>query len=770
MILFTIIMSSLLGAPLIWLLQQRSGRAAGAVAALLPASLFVLLLTQLPTVTAGTVLLEKHAWVPSLGVALNLRLDGLALLMALLVTGIGTLVTIYAGSYFRSADVRMRTHFVLLIQLFMSAMLGTVLSDNLIVMYLFWEWTSLMSFLLIGFEAARPEARKAALQSLLVTVAGGLSMFAGILLLGRSLGTFSFTEILADPGRFATLDGAWVIAALFLAGALTKSAQAPFHFWLPRAMEAPTPASAYLHSATMVKLGIFLLARLDQPFSQLPGYGTVLATFGLATMLMASLNTLRERQYKALLAHSTVASLGMLVFLLGLPGSGARSAMLAFLLGHALYKATLFFAAGSSIATAGTGELARLSGLRKALPLTAAAALVAGISMAGLPPLFGFIAKEAMFENLLAQAPGLTRSAGLAGLVIASAVLVAVAWLSGVKPFRGPPAAAQEPGETGGLAAGPVILSGAGILFALFPGFFVTPLLRAAARAVSGGQPHIELALWHGPTPALAWSALVIALGALLVSVWPRLQALLPGPGARVGPTSEGGYETVFEGTLALARRSTRLLQNGDQRTYTAAVIAALTVAGAWLLVKSGSLALQAGGGTFSLSQLVILLLMCAGALTAAITRGLVATLIGAGMVGFGSAVIYLLNGAPDLSLTQFAVEALVLVVLMALLMRLRLSPPKTRSSGERRFDLVLAAAFGLLMFLALAAMLSVTPGDRLAEYYSAHSLSEAFGRNVVNVILVDFRALDTLGELSVIGFAGLIIWSLLRLRRRGED
>ncbi|HLR45789.1 MAG TPA: proton-conducting transporter membrane subunit, partial [Deinococcales bacterium] len=532
-------------APLSWLLQQRSGRAAGIIAALLPAGLFTALLTLLPVITAGSDLVERHSWVPSFGVTLTLRLDGLSLLFALLVTGIGTLVTIYAGSYFRAASVRRRTHFVLLIQLFMAAMLGTGLADNLLVMYLFWEWTSLISFLLIGFEAARPEARKAALQSLLMTVAGGLSMFAGILLLGRGLGTFSFTEILADPARFAALDGAWVIAALFLAGALTKSAQAPFHFWLPRAMEAPTPASAYLHSATMVKLGIFLLARLDQPFSQLPGYGTVLITFGLATMLMASLNTLRERQYKALLAHSTVASLGMLVFLLGLPGSGARTAMLAFLLGHALYKATLFFAAGSVIAHAGTGELSRLTGLRRALPLTAAAALLAGISMAGLPPLFGFIAKEAMLENVLGLAAGPARSFGLAGLVLASVVLVAVAWLSGVKPFRG--AGGNEgSGETGGLAAGPLILGSAGLLFALFSDFFVTPLLQAAARTVTGEPLQLQLALWHGPTPALAWSALVIVLGAALIAAWPRLQALLPGPAAHLAPTSEGGYEAVF--------------------------------------------------------------------------------------------------------------------------------------------------------------------------------------------------------------------------------
>lgn len=769
MILATILLLSLFGAPLAWLLQQRSGRAAGLIAALLPGSLFAALLTQLPAVTAGAVLVERHQWVPSLGVELTLRLDGLTLLFALLVTGIGTLVTIYAGSYFRAASVRTRTHFVLLIQLFMTAMLGTVLSDNLLVMYLFWEWTSLMSFLLIGFEAARPAARKAALQSLLLTVAGGLSMFAGILLLGQRLGTFSFTEILAAPERFAALDGAWVIAALFLAGALTKSAQAPFHFWLPRAMEAPTPASAYLHSATMVKLGIFLLARLDQPFSQLPGYGTVLVTFGLLTMLIASLNTLRERQYKALLAHSTVASLGMLVFLLGLPGHAARTAMLAFLLGHALYKATLFFAAGTVIAHTGTGELDRLSGLRRALPLTAAAALLGGLSMAGLPPLFGFIAKEAMLENLLSHA-GAVRSFGLSGLVAASAVLVAVAWLSGLKPFLGTPATQRGSGETGGLAAGPLVLGGAGLLFALFPGFFATPLLQAASHVVGGHDTPLQLALWHGFTPALGLSALIIVLGALLIMAWPRVQTFLPGSGARLGPTSEGGYEAVFEGVLALARRTTRLLQNGDQRTYTAVVTGALVLAGGWLLLRSGPLEFGAAGGSFSLAQLTILLFMCAGALTAAITRGLVATLIGAGMVGFGSAVIYLLNGAPDLSLTQFAVEALVLVVLMALLMRLRLSPPKTRTPGERRLDLGISAAFGLVMFLALTAMLSVTPGDRLAEYYSARSLTEAFGRNVVNVILVDFRALDTLGELSVVGFAALIIWSLLRKRQRGKD
>ncbi len=645
----------------------------------------------------------------------------------------------------------------------MAAMLGTVLADNLLVMYLFWEWTSLLSFLLIAFENFRPEARQAALQSLLVTVAGGLAMFAGILLLGSELGTYSISGIAGRADDIADLQNGWLIAGLFLAGAFTKSAQAPFHFWLPRAMAAPTPASAYLHSATMVKLGIYLLARLNQPFSDLPGYGTVLIAVGMTTMLVAALNALRETQYKAVLAHSTVASLGILVFLLGLPGDAALGAMLSFLLAHALYKAALFFSAGTAIKAAGDSVLRNLGGLRKQLPLTATAAFIAALSMAGLPPLFGFTAKELVLGGLLSLEP--RNLLLLSGMLLTSAVLVAIAWHTGVRPFLiGRPSGAKAV-ESPGLALGPLVLGATGLLLALWPAAFGAPLLESASFAL-GGSTGPDLALWHGFTQVLGLSALAVAAGALLAFSWPYLE---PWRRRALYPVAEMGYNLVFDGVMTLARWTTRKLQNGDQRSYTAMVVGSVVLGGLFLVWRSGSgLLLPSFGSDFSLTQLLVLVLMCAGAIAATVMRGLVATLVSVGIVGFGSAVVYLLNGAPDLALTQFAVEALILVVLLALLLRLPLRPARTRNRAERRLDAVLATAFGAVIFVGLAGMLGAEPGTRLSDYYSTASVPEAHGHNVVNVILVDFRALDTLGEVTVIGFAALIIWALLR-RRAGR-
>lgn len=758
MLLYLTLLIAIIGAPVIWLLRPVLGPAGKPVAALLPAGLFLTFLIGGRQVSDGRNLLEELAWTPSLGINLTFNLDGFSLLFALLVTGIGTLVTIYADAYLKDGQAR---RFVLLIHLFMAAMLGTVLADNLLVIYLFWEWTSLMSFLLISFENWKPEARQAALQSLLVTAAGGLAMFGGILLLGAEFGTYSLEVLSGQAGRIAEIPHVWLIAALFLAGAFTKSAQAPFHFWLPRAMAAPSPASAYLHSATMVKLGIYLLARLDAPFGQIPGYGTVLLVAGLVTMLVASLNALRATQFKAVLAHSTVASLGILVFLLGTGNDAAMFAMLTFLLAHALYKAALFFAAGSGIKAAGTSTLAEISGLRGQLPLTAAGALLAALSMAGLPPLFGFVAKEFALENLFQG----SLTIPLLGMIVVSAVMVAIAWHTGIRPFfagRQPEGAARL--ETAGLAAGPLVLGAAGLLIALFPGATVAPLLGSALTALTGAVTVPGIALWHGFTPVLLLSGAVIGLGAVFAWLWPHFKHLR----GSLLPTAEAGYNWVFDGTLSLARWLTRSLQNGDQRFYTAIILAAAVVGALWLSVTNGSgLLLPAAGSPFSLPQLVVLLLMSVGALAATVMRGLIATLVSVGIVGFGSATVYLLNGAPDLALTQFAVEALVMVVLMALLLRLPLRPGATRSRRERRLDAGLAAGFGLLLFTGLTGMLAHQPDPALSEYYSTVSLPEAFGLNVVNVILVDFRALDTLGEVSVVGFAAIIIWALFRTASR---
>jgi multicomponent Na+:H+ antiporter subunit A len=737
----------------------------GWFASIVPASLFLFFVRAGLSLPDGGAAVDTIAWVPSLGVSMTLRLDGFSLLFALLITGVGTLVTIYAGAYFGDAAV-LSARFLRLILLFMSAMLGAVLADDLIVLFVFWEATSLLSFLLIGFHSERVEARKAALQSLLVTAGGGLAMFAGILLIGGELGTFSLSEIAAQSAQLVESPVAVPAMLLLMIGAFAKSAQFPFHFWLPAAMEAPTPASAFLHSATMVKLGVYLLARFDMVFNAVPLFGTILVVVGSVTMLVASARALMADGYKAVLAQSTVASLALLIVLIGLDGEYAAVATATFILAHAMYKAALFFCAGTAIHATHEGRLSHLGGLRRVLPMTAVAASLAAFAMAGLPPTFSFISKEMVLDAQL-------HSAGFVGIAIAvfvNAMFVAIAGVAGVRPYfaGGDPPSVIYHGETPGLFLAPLVLGVVGLVFGVAPAATIGTVVSAAASSLLGRHHAADLSLWHGFTPALTLSAIVTAGGLVLLSGWRRIDRWLSRVGALDRVLGDEGYQRVHDGVLAFARHSTRLLQNGDQHRYTRIVLAfvigitaiALMAAGDWPVLALTS-------GTPDLSSAIVLVLMAGGALAATQTSSLLTAMISIGVVGFGSALIYVMNGAPDLALTQFSVEVLVVVILSALLLRIPASMP-TRSGREKANDALLSAGVGIIVFLALATMAAVPLDQTLTEYFGSTSYTEAHGRNVVNVIIVDYRGVDTLGEISVVAFATTAVWGLLR-RRRGR-
>ena len=751
------------------LLARRVAPYGGWILALLPASLFGYFLWKGAGLSGAEAIVESVSWVPALGISLTMVLDGFSLLFALLITGIGTLVTIYAGSYFAGSPPEQGARFLSLILLFMSAMLGTVLSDNLIVVYVFWEATSLLSFLLIGFHSHRPEARKAALQSLIVTAGGGLALFAGILLVGAALDTFSLAAIVARGDELVASPVALPAMVLILLGAFTKSAQFPFHFWLPAAMEAPTPASAYLHSATMVKLGVYLLARFDRAFEGMALFGDTLIVIGLLTMAVGAIRAVAASGYKAILAQSTVASLGVLVMLIGLPGPLATTSTIAFILAHALYKAALFFCAGTVIHATHEGELPRLGGLGRKLPFTAAAALLAAISMAGLPPTLGFITKEYLFESQL--------KAGSAWLVIAltvavNAVFVAIAGLAALRPFFSREIESEvDHGESPGLALGPLALGVLGFVFGLFPGLLLGLLIQPATAALVGRSVDVSFSLWHGLTPMLVLSATVVAMGIGLLFFWRTLhhRVLLRSPVERL--LGDAGYRFLFDGTLRLAEATTRFLQNGDQRRYTAvAVGAVVTIVVAGVLASGTVPVFDPASGKVDPASAIVLLVMCGGALAATRATSLMRTMLSVSAIGFGSAVIYLMNGAPDIALTQFSVEVLVAVILVALLLQVPDRVEKTRSSGEKRRDALLAASFGLILFVALAATVTTPLDLRLSDYFGATSLLEAHGRNVVNVIIVDYRGFDTLGETVVVAFAAITVWGLLRRRSGGGE
>ncbi len=724
------------------------------------------LASRLPRAAAGEVLVESFDWAPTLGLEFALRGDGLSLLFAVIIAGIGSLIVIYAGSYLRERP--QLGSFYLYVLLFMASMLGVVLADNLVLLFVFWELTSLSSYLLIGFDHERAAARSAALQALLVTGMGGLALLAGLLLLGHAGGSMSVTELL---GRGETIRGHALytpILVLVILGAATKSAQFPFHFWLPGAMEAPSPVSAYLHSATMVKAGVFLLARLSPVLGGTPSWQGALMLIGGVTMLLGATLSLSATGLKKILAYSTVSVLGTLTMLLGLGTPAAVQAAVVYLMAHALYKGALFMLAGSMSHATGIYEADALSGLRRAMPWSRLAGGLAALSMAGIAPALGFVGKESLYETMW-NAP---RWGGVltAAVVAAHVLLLVVAWRVGVRPFVGAAGKTKyEPHEVeAGQRLGPLLAGVVGLAAGCLAGPVGRIVAGPAAAAVLGDAAAVgKLSLWHGLTPALGLSVLTLAAGAALVAMRGRvLRAAAPlGALARFGPAA--GYELALRGLTLLAKGQTRLLQSGYLRSYL--TITLLTCVGlvAAAMMRGASLPSVPTGLDVRVYEVVVALLIVAGTITSVCSRTRLGAVASLGVVGYGVALMYVFYGAPDLAMTQFLIETLMVVLLVLVLYHL---PPFSifSSRASRLRDAVIAGSFGLMMTLLVLAAGSLQSHPRISSYFGRHSLTEAHGRNVVNVILVDFRALDTLGEITVLGVAAMGVFALLKLRRRG--
>ncbi len=747
--------------PFVW------ARFAGLLAAVLPATLFLLLLDYVPTTSAGGAVTETIPWVPSLGINLSFHVGGFSLLFALLITGIGTLVMIYAGAYYAKKPGADRTRFLVYILAFMTAMLGTVFSDNLIVLFIFWEATSIVSFALIGFSGENRQARAAALQSLLVTFGGGLALFAGIILIGIATGSDSLSALVADPRPLIDSGYFEAVVILVVLGCFTKSAQFPFHFWLPRAMAAPTPASAYLHSATMVKLGVYLLARLDPAFGETALFTVTLVTFGGLTMLVSALQALRSEGFKAVLAYSTVASLGTLVTLIGIRGVEAEIAVVGFMFAHALYKAALFFCAGTVIYATDLTRLRRMGGLAGKLPVTATAATLASLSMAGLPFFVGYAAKDFLFAAKILTDPKI-----FVVLVsfVTNVVLVAIAGVVTLRPFYRTPTNGEvrivhRPSL--GFAIPPLVLGITGFAIGFFPGPVTDLVIAPAAEAL--GEDPVDVALKVAPElgPKLFATLLITGAGLWLAWNWQKVHKVMRFNRYMRAGSAEAYYDACMNGILAFGRWQTRVLQRGTVRTYTA-VVTGLTAAAmaVGLLGFDGRVVAEALEEPLRPYLVVVFVLMALGGVVAAIARSLITSLLGVGLVGYTSALIFLKNGAPDLAFTQFAVETLFLVIVMAVMLQLPLDSRLHERPSERPVDVALAVAGGTTMALGLVAVKAMPFDPRLTEYFAVTSVPEAFGRNVVNVILVDFRALDTLGEIAVVAFAAIGVWALLRAAR----
>lgn len=721
-----------------------------------------LILWNAPAVVHGEVIRTRIDWLPGLGMNANFMLDGLGLLFALLILGIGLLIILYARFYLTEADPMARFYSYLM--LFQGAMLGIVLSDNILLLLVFWELTSLSSFLLIGYWKHLPEGRQGARMALAVTGSGGLAMIAGALMLGHIAGSYDLSVILTQKAAIQASPLYLPALILVLLGAFTKSAQFPFHFWLPHAMAAPTPVSAYLHSATMVKAGLFLMARMWPVLAGTEAWFLIVATTGLLTMAFAAKVALFKDDLKAILAYSTVSHLGLITFLLGLGTKAGAIAAVFHILCHASFKAALFMVAGIVDHEAHTRDIRRLGGLRHLMPITFAIALVATLSMAGVPPLNGFLSKEMMLE-----AAAHTEWLGNGWLVPVFATLGALLSVGYclrflAQGFLGPersdyPHRPHDPGL--GLWLSPGLLAVAVVALGVFPMTLAGGLVDAAAAAVTATPVHAKIALWHGlESPALWMSFLAFGGGFVVLGRYGSLRVVWD---AVPRPDAKRLFDNGLAGLTQAAARLVNGLHNGAlARAFAVAVVAVVALAVYAFVSGTHSPGLRSQTPIQVYPGLLWLILVAAITATVRLHRQRLLAILFLGIVGLLISVAFAYLAAPDLALTQITVEVVTVVLLMLALNFLPKHTARKSTSAARWRDALLAAVAGVATAsLAYVMMIRAPAFPPISAYHLAQSKPGAGGYNAVNTIIVDFRGFDTYGEIIVLGIAALLIFAL---------
>lgn len=742
---------------------RRIPKYAGALLSLFPAAVFVWLIRRMPEVAHGHSVEQSFSWVKGLGLDFALRLDGLSLLFALLISGIGTLIIFYTQGYFKGHAQQGR--FLMYIIAFMASMLGVVLSNHLLVLFIFWELTSFTSYLLIGFNHENEAARTAALQAMLVTVFGGLFLLAGMILLAQAAGTWRISEIVESGMVLQAHPHYRLILTLVCIGAFTKSAQFPFHFWLPNAMQAPTPASAYLHSSTMVKAGVYLLARLHPALGGTGEWEAILTSVGLATFLIGAFMAIGQNVLKRLLAYTTVSALGAMVMLLGIGTPAAIQAMAAFVLAHAFYKAALFMMAGGITHETDETSVDRLGGLRRAMPFSFAGALLAALSMGAVIPTLGFVAKETWLQALGDSPLLLLVTAAVGAMYVV--VGIAVGW----KPFAGRrPDGLQAHEVPVSMRIGPLVLGLGSLALALFftkeTGHMV---VDPAAATIAAADMKTHLHLWAGFNRYLLIGFGSLAGGLFLYRMRPlflKTGAWLAGVG-RFGP--DGAYRLILSAVLKFATWQTRLLQTGSLRHYIRYAVVTATVLVAAAFIRAGGFQGLDNLSAVPVRIALVAILMILAAFFTVHSESRLRSILCMGLVGYGMALLFTFFGAPDLAMTQLVIETLTVILLALAFYHL---PPFRHGSskGTRGVDLAIALGGGIVVMLLVLAAFDVQTPTPVSDYYLEHSYKNAHGRNVVNVILVDFRALDTLGEITVLTIAALGASALLKLRPRKQE
>ncbi|MGR3807733.1 hydrogen gas-evolving membrane-bound hydrogenase subunit E [Pasteurella testudinis] len=734
----------------------------------------------------------QFPWFSLIDLNFLIYIDGLSLLMLSLITGIGCAVYLYAAGYF--ADHPQLRRLYVLLTVFMLAMIGCVISDHLLLFFLFWELTSITSFLLVLFNYQAEENRNSAKQALLITGSGGLCLLAGFLWLWHLTGTAQISEIITLLPDYITQPHFKWILVLILLGAFTKSAQFPFQFWLPNAMAAPTPVSAYLHSATMVKLGIFLLARLDYALSDWALWQQILQTVGSLTAAWGMMLALRERDLKKILAWSTVASLGTMVVLIGLDSSSASIAVVTFVLAHALYKAPLFFVAGNIDHATGTRIIDHLGGLKRYMPWTATVAILAALSMAGMPTSFGFIAKEAL---AVAKEADDTLPFSAYGNIIFSIIAVAVAAVAAIRVFW------QHPGSNITphvhevrikMLLAPALVAIVGLFIGLTPQLAI-PFIKIAAQTITP-DPIGDVDLYFNwealQTTGLTILATVV-FGLIVFHFWDNLHHAFD-RFLKLFPQWGGAatYTRIVDQIPALTSRVTGRFQHGLLSGYIQWILSftliSLTLSLIWALVQGMKINVDLAALIDPLPNAGLItaaIMISVGAICVMLSSKPFILLLNSGLVGFGSALLFVFVAAPDVAFTQFVVETILVIILASILIILirndsaDFNRPQDRRKHPKRLvlTLLLAVIVASIIVMTIVVILGLDFDHAISDFYIENSVPTAYGRNIINVILVDFRALDTFGEVAVMLFSLLAARPLLRelkrqtgLKRKAED
>ncbi|WEY97464.1 Na+/H+ antiporter subunit A [Bacillus subtilis] len=761
---------------------------------ILPVLLFIYFLPMIRMTQSGETLRSVLEWIPSLGINFTVYIDGLGLLFALLITGIGSLVTLYSIFYLSKEKEQLGPFYVYLL-MFMGAMLGVVLVDNVMVLYMFWELTSLSSFLLIGYWYKREKSRYGAAKSLLITVSGGLCMLGGFILLYLITDSFSIREMVHQVQLIAGHVLFIPAMVLILLGAFTKSAQFPFYIWLPDAMEAPTPVSAYLHSATMVKAGIYVIARFSPIFAFSAQWFWIVSLVGLFTMVWGSFHAVKQTDLKSILAFSTVSQLGMIISMLGVSAAAlhyghteyytvAAMAAIFHLINHATFKGSLFMAVGIIDHETGTRDIRKLGGLMAIMPITFTISLIGTFSMAGLPPFNGFLSKEMFFTSMLR-----VTHFDLFNVQTWGVLFPLFAWIGSVftfiysmkllfKTFRGnyQPEQLEKPAHEApvGMLVPPVILVALAVSLFFFPNILSYSLIEPAMNSIyptllAGHEKfHVHISQWHGVTTELLMTAGIVVIGTigyLSLNKWKGIYKLFP---------SKLTLNRLYDKLLTLMEkgsyRITKQYMTGFLRDYLLYIFAGFIILiGGAFAIKGGFSFKTEGMAKIGVYEIILTLVMISATVATVFARSRLTAIIALGVVGYTLALFFVIFRAPDLALTQLVIETISVALFLLCFYHLPKLRLKTKTRTFRMTNFIISLGVGIIVTLLGIASSSQRTKDSIASFFVKHSHDLGGGDNVVNVILVDFRGFDTMFEITVLTIAALGIYSMIKTKVKEE-